>query len=372
MEMVEHQAVWKRVRALPWRGIALLYSAAGVLQFFYHALDPIARGNAVDWPRVLAEEMTGMWAGLTITPLLAWVTLSHPLRDGGWKRWWPIYLTTGITGGFLDTSIIYAMRIGVFAAMGRGLYDYGDMRVRYFMELPAQLIGIGTVVMAISYSEHRRLFREREAHIQMLERQVLQAQLETLQMQLHPHFLFNALNAISSIVYEDARAADRMIGALSDFLRRVLRTDKTLEVPLHEELEMLDLYLRVMRARFEDRLDCTVTASQELGDALVPQLILQPLVENALRYAADPRTGRIAVAVEARRGGDRLCLEIRDCGPANEIAQSGNGVGLKNLAGRLERLYGAAGCLRVEHHPGIGTNVLVEVPYHTEPLLRVL
>src|SRR5580698_10257314 len=188
MEMSQRTALRNRVRAFPWPRIALLFTAVGVLQFFYHALDPIARGQAVDWVRVLAEELTGMWAGLAITPPVAWVTLSYPLRDGGWKRWWPVYLATGIAGGFLDTSIIYAMRIGVLAAIGRGLYDYGDMRVRYFMELPSQLIGIGTIMMAISYSEHRRLSREREAHVQVLERQVLQAQLETLQMQLHPHF----------------------------------------------------------------------------------------------------------------------------------------------------------------------------------------
>ncbi len=369
MEMLRRTAVWNQVRALPWRRIALLFTALGVLEFCYRALDPIARGHPVDWTRVLAEEMTGMWAGLAIMPLVAGVTFSYPLSNGGWKRWWPVYVGTGVAGGFLDTSIIYAMRIAVFAAMRRGLYDYGDMRVRYFMELPVQLIGIGTMVLTISYSEHRRLFREREARIQTLERQVLQAQLETLQMQLHPHFLFNALNAISSIVYEDAGAADRMIGALSDFLRRVLRTDKTLEVPLHEELEMLDLYLRVMRARFEDKLECSVTASQELRDALVPQLILQPLVENSLRYAADPETGRIEIAVEARREADLLCLEIRDRGAANEVSRAGNGVGLKNLAGRLEKLYGDAGRLRVEHHPGGGTSVRIEVPYHMEPRL---
>jgi two-component system, LytTR family, sensor kinase len=368
METSPGRAVWSRVRAFPWGAIALLFTALGVLQFFYHALDPIARGNRVDWLRVLAEELTGAWAGLAITPLVAWVTLSYPLREGGWKRWWPVYLATGVGGGFLDTSIIYALRIALFEAMGRGLYDYGIMRVRYFMELPGQLTAIGTIVLAISYSEHRRLFREREARIQALEQQVVQAQLETLQMQLQPHFLFNALNAISSMVYEDPGAADRMIGALSDFLRRVLRADKTLEVPLHQEMEMLDLYLRVMRARFEGKLECTVTASANLDDALVPQLILQPLVENALRYAADPETGHIAVAVEAKRGGEVLYLEIRDRGPGNALAQSGNGVGLSNLAGRLERLYGDAAQLRVEHSPGVGTNVLVAVPYHTEPL----
>jgi two-component system LytT family sensor kinase len=360
--------VWNRVRAFPWRWIALLYSAIGVLQFFYRSLDRVARGNPVDWLGVFVEEMTGQWAGLTIAPLLAWVTLSYPLTGGGWKRRWPVYLATGIGGGFLDTTIIYGMRIAIFAALGRGLYDYGIMRVRYFMELPAQLVGIATVVLMFSYAEHRRQAREREARIATLERQVTQAQLETLQMQLHPHFLFNSLNAISSIVYEDPRAADRMIANLSDFLRRVLRTDKTLEVPLHEELELLDLYLRIMRARFEDKLDCTVNACPEINDALVPQLILQPLVENALRYAADPETGLIVVSVNIQRDGDRLLLEIRDRGRAT-ATRGGSGVGLKNLAARLERLYGNTGRgdtgrLIVDHKPGVGTSVLVELPFH--------
>jgi two-component system, LytTR family, sensor kinase len=356
--------VWNRVRAFPWRWIALLYTTVGVLQFFYHSLDVVARGNPVDWLRVFIEELTGVWAGLAITPLIAWVTLSYPLSEGRWKRRWPLYLAAGILGGFLDTTIIYAMRMGVFAALGRGLYDYGIMRVRYFMELPAQLTSIATMVVAISYAEHRRQAREREARILTLERQVTQAQLETLQMQLHPHFLFNSLNAISSIVYEDPRIADRMIANLSDFLRRVLRTDKTLEVPLHEELELLDLYLRIMRARFEDKLDCTVNACPELRDALVPQLILQPIVENALRYAADPETGVIVVSVDVRREGDRLRLEIRDRGPATATS-GGSGVGLKNLSARLERLYGVAGQLSVGENSGHGTNVLVELPYRT-------
>ncbi len=361
--MLPSSTVLNRVRAFPWRWIALLFTAAGVLQFFYHSLDGVARGNPVDWLRILAEELTGAWAGLTITPLIAWVTLSYPLAGGGWKRRWALYLATGIAGGFLDTTIIYGMRILVFAALGRGIYDYGIMRVRYFMELPGQLTSIATIVVVISYSEHRRLAREREDRILTLERQVTQAQLETLQMQLHPHFLFNSLNAIASIVYEDPRIADQMIGSLSDFLRRVLRTDKTLEVPLSEELELLDLYLRIMRARFEDQLDCTVNASAELGGALVPQLILQPLVENALRYAADPETGRIVVCVNVRRAENRLCLEIRDRGPASAPPSSG-GVGLKNLAARLERLYGSEGKLDVRHNPGDGTSVLVELPYH--------
>jgi two-component system LytT family sensor kinase len=350
--------VWSRVRAFPWRWIALIYTGIGFLNFFYRSLDRVARGHPGEWLRVLAEELTGMWAGLAITPFVVWVTLRYPVSEGRWKRRWPLYLGMGVVLGFADTTINYGMRIAVFAAAGQGLYDYGIMRVRYFMELPIQLIAIGVMVTVFSYSEHRRRFH-------MLERQLTQAQLETLQMQLQPHFLFNSLNAISSVVYEDPRVADQMIANLSDFLRRVLRADKTLEVPLQEELELLNLYLRVMWARFEEKLECQVNTCAELNRALVPQLILQPLVENALRYAADPATGQITVSVNVRRDGDRLHMEIRDCGAGTPKAtHNGAGVGLTNLAARLERLYGTAGSLSVEHHPGQGTNVSVDLPYH--------
>src|SRR5262249_33165215 len=107
--------------------------------------------------------------------------------------------------------------------------------------------------------EHRRDARERELRLQTLERELAQAQLEMLQLQLRPHFLFNALNAVSAVMYEDPRAADRMLGRLGEFLRRVLRTDSAQEVPLREELDLLELYLDVMRARFESRLRCVVS-----------------------------------------------------------------------------------------------------------------
>ena len=368
--MPESPRVWSRIRAYPWRWIALFYTLAGLLEFLYHALDSVARGAPPDWARVLMEEMTGMWSGLTLTPVVAWVTLTWPPAEGRWKRRWPLYVLCGVAIGFSDTTVNYGMRLAAYAAMGRGVYDYGIMRVRYFMELPLQLIWISGLMMAVAYSEHRRLARLREQRIHALEQELSQAQLETLQIQLQPHFLFNSLNAISSVVYEDARAADRMIAGLCDFLRRVLRTDKTLEVPLCEELELLELYLNVMRARFEDKLECCVKIDPGLERALVPQLILQPLVENALRYAADPETGRIAVEVEARRSADGVLLEIRDHGPAEDTPASGSGVGLSNLKTRLERLYGEAARLSIQRTPGQGTTVRIDLPYHTGPSMR--
>src|SRR5262249_54525592 len=126
---------------------------------------------------------------------------------------------------------------------------------------------------------------------------------------------------------------------------------------------------RIMRARFEEKLDCTVTAADGLAGALVPQLILQPLVENSLRYSADRESGCISVTVRVRREGEQLLLEIRDCGPGYGGPGS-NGIGLKNLEDRLARLYGAQGAIAVQHRNGEGTSVLVKLPFHTDPMLR--
>jgi len=353
--------IWNRIRGFPWHLIFLLNTAFGVFLFFYKALDRPARNHPIDWLEVFLEEITGAYAGLPLLPLVAWLVLRFAARDGGWKRYWPLYSAAGVAYGLSYTTLIYGLRLAVFAMLGRGTYDYGIMRFRYLMELPVQLIIFSVIVVVITHAEDRRLARERELRMETLERQLAQAQLETLQLQLRPHFLFNALNAVSSIMYEDPRAADRMIGRLSEFLRRVLRTDSSHEVPLSEELDLLELYLDIMRARFEHRLQCSVKSDRDLEGAMVPQLILQPVVENAIRYGADPTSGEIKVTVQVQRLDGQLRLEVNDCGPGTNTKQNGLGLGLKNLAGRLERLYGTRGQIALEHHPG-GTRVLILLP----------
>jgi two-component system LytT family sensor kinase len=353
--------IWNRIRGFPWRLIFLLNTAFGVFLFFYKALDRPARNHPIDWLEVFLEEMTGAYSGFPLLPLVAWLVLRFPVRDGGWKRHWPLYSMAGVAYGVIDTTLIYGLRLAVFAILGRGTYDYGIMSFRYLMELPVQLIIFSVIVVVITYAEDRRLARERQLRMDTLERQLAQAQLETLQLQLRPHFLFNALNAVSSIMYDDPRAADRMIGRLSEFLRRVLRTDSAHEVPLREELDLLELYLDIMRARFEHRLQCSVESDRDLESAMVPQLILQPVVENAIRYGADPTSGEIRVTVQVRRFDGRLRLEVNDCGPGTNTNQNGLGLGLKNLAARLERLYGARGQIAIEHHAA-GTRVLIWLP----------
>ncbi|HVR29799.1 MAG TPA: histidine kinase [Thermoanaerobaculia bacterium] len=357
---------WNRIRGYRWDLVFLLANGIGLLLFFYKTLDGVARRRRVDWMAAFLEEMTASWAVFLLIPLVIWLVLERPVGDGGWRRRWPLYLLASVLFGLTHTSLIYGLRLITFAAAGRGVYDYGVLPVRYLMELPQQLMLFAGIVIVTSYGEHRRQAHDREVRLQAIERQLAEAQLEALQLQLRPHFLFNALNVISELVYEDARAADRMIGRLSELLRRVLRSDGRNEVPLREEVELLDLYLDVMRARFEDKLECTVEVDGDLESALVPQLVLQPVVENAMRHGADPVSGRIRVAVRARRRRDELLLEVEDSGrPTGPQSTNGHGVGLKNLAARLSRLYDEEGRLSIEH-ACTGTRVRISLPYHDD------
>jgi hypothetical protein len=357
----------RRIREYPWPLIAVLVTGFGILLFFYKTLDGVARQREVDWLGAFLEEMTGGYSELFMIPLVAWLVLRYPIA-GHWKRRLPVYVAAGVVYSAIDTTIIYGLRLAVFSAAGRGVYDYGIMPVRYLMEMPMQLILFSTMVVVFTYVEARRSARERELRVEVLERELARAQLETLRVQLQPHFLFNALNAISAVVYEDARMADRMIGRLSEFLRAVLRSDNAQEVPLREELGLVNLYLDVMKVRFEDKLRSTVCCTGELESAMVPQLILQPVVENAIRYGADPRTGMIDVQVEARRTGQGIELTVSDGGPGCGQDSNGFGIGLKTIGERLEHLYGDRGCLAIENGDVSGTRVRIRLPFHREPV----
>ena len=202
---------------------------------------------------------------------------------------------------------------------------------------------------ATSWVEHL----VREASKESAERQrvvtrLVQSELDTLKLQLNPHFLFNALNSAMALIASDPPAAERMVSELSDFLRLVLSTSSEQEVPLERELGLLDRYVAIQRVRFQDRLTVNCNIEDGVRGALVPSLILQPLVENAIRHGISPRAGAGYVQVTARRVGDKLAISILDDGVGVRARRSrersrGSGLGLTNTTTRLIHLYG-------EHH----------------------
>ncbi len=213
------------------------------------------------------------------------------------------------------------------------------LRNRFHTTLLAYaLIAVASYVIA-----YARRHRQEELLAAELRTRLAGAQLQALKAQLQPHFLFNTLHTISALMREDVEAADRMISRLSDLLRLALRADGRHTVPLREELDFVEKYLEVERIRFSDRLRTEINVSPQALDVEVPNLILQPLVENAIRHGITPKAAGGTVRVSAVCEGEMLRLEVSDDGVGlDRTAQStnGNGVGLANVRERLQQLYG--------------------------------
>jgi signal transduction histidine kinase len=212
--------------------------------------------------------------------------------------------------------------------------------------------------------EYVRRYHERELRETQLREQLVRAQLSMLKMQLQPHFLFNTLHAVSSLMLEDVWAADRMLSRLAEMLRQALQSSQTQMVTLAEEIEGLEPYLEIERIRFGNRLRVTV----DLGgceDALVPHMLLQPLVENAIRHGIAPSEAGGALCIEARRRDGLLQLQVRDTGSGlGSASAGGHGLGLTNTRQRLQYLYGDRHSLELRSGTGgRGVSVLMELPY---------
>jgi signal transduction histidine kinase len=215
----------------------------------------------------------------------------------------------------------------------------------------------------------RRRAEERERKTLELTVGLSQAKLDALRLQLQPHFLFNTLNAIATLVHRDANAADEMITNLSDLLRLSLETT-TAEVPLRRELELVDRYLAIERVRLGERLRVEQTIASDALDAAVPPLMMQTLVENAIRHGIEPRRAPGVVTIRAVRDRDTLRLTIADDGPGLPAADAGTerrGLGLANTEARLRELYGVAGRVTLLAPEAGGVRVELELPWRVVP-----
>jgi len=225
-----------------------------------------------------------------------------------------------------------------------------------------------SLCQAITYF---RSSRERERRAAELEARFTSAQLQALRMQINPHFLFNTLNSIAALVYVNPRAADEMLGDLSELLRRSLDSMEEQEIPLAQELEFIGAYLSIEQKRFGERLRLEQSVPDELMKALVPALILQPLVENAIRHGIEPRRGPGLISIEARQEAKHLHLIVRDDGRglsgANLNGSVRRGIGLANTKARLQGLYGQNQSFSFGRAEPQGCRVDIHLPFHLVP-----
>ena len=351
-------------RRFVWAASFALFTVTGLFRFTYKYFDDIARGESGTLARRVIEETTGTYAAMALFVGVVYFTWRLPLDRPGWRRRIGPHLCAMVAYSVAHTMLLLISRSAIFAVAGLGAYDYGYMPARFVMEFGNDAVSYLVYIAFIVTYRNYRTARERELRTAQLERGLAQAEMRNLRLQLHPHFLFNALNTISSTMYDDPRAADRMIGQLSELLRLSLRTSHTQEVPLREELDVLSLYVGLMRARFGERLRIEIELGQDAEDALVPSLLLQPLVENAVRHGNASRIGRGTIAVRAERAGEVTRIVVADDGPgaASGTDIFGAGIGLSATRDRLRLMYGSSHRFTAGNEGG-GFAVTILVPY---------
>jgi LytS/YehU family sensor histidine kinase len=311
--------------------------------------------------------MTGaLGAGLLFWGVRALVR-RWPFERDRWGPRVPLYLIGLLVYGTLQTTFMWGSREALYRLVGLGDYDYGVMPIRYAMELPVQAIAFTLMVAALHAVAAYRRAREREVREAELARGLAEAKLRNLRLQLQPHFLFNALNTVSATMYRDPEAADEILERLAELLRASLATERGDEVTLGEEAATLDAYLAILAARFGDRVRVATRISPEARPALVPAMILQPLVENAVRHGKAAATGEGVVEVRAARSDGRLVLEVEDDGPGVIDGRDPlrSGLGLSTTLERLRLLYGEAQTFTAGNAPGGGFLVRATLPFHT-------
>jgi LytS/YehU family sensor histidine kinase len=234
--------------------------------------------------------------------------------------------------------------------------------------LPFIWVYWAVIGVAHAWRYHQK-YRERELQAAELKGQLAQSQLQLLKMQLQPHFLFNTLHTISALMHKDVELADEMMVQFADLLRITLDDGQAHEVPLQQELDFVTTYLKIEQARLGSRLDVRLDIDPQARAALVPNLLLQPLVENAIRHGIAPRVQGGRLVIRARRAGPRLEVRIEDDGPglAEDFpVRSRTGLGLANTRARLEGLYGAAHQFDLSRRPEGGVAATLTIPYHEE------
>jgi two-component system LytT family sensor kinase len=303
-------------------------------------------------------------------PLIAWLAEHRPIAGGSRVRvaWKHLRRALGIS---VCLGLFFLGLNGLFRLFGASTFDVKRVVA---VELSGGTLNdvliYGVLVFTLSVFSYQERLRARELQASRLETLLARAELDLLRSQLDPHFVFNALHTISALIRRDPPAAERIVSRLGELLRLSLEAGSAQEVPVWRELELLFAYLEIQRERFGERLQIECLVPPEALGAVVPHLILQPLVENLIKHACE-RSGDIRATVSIGRAESDLVLAVRDDGPgfpADVLAGRREGIGLSNSRRRLEKLYGAepGHRLRLTNLAGGGALVTVIVPWQTE------
>jgi signal transduction histidine kinase len=347
-----------------WTFIGIVFTLQGYFTS-YRSERPMAFTDS------LYLQMTWSYLWALATPLVLWAAARLPIERNNWLRSALLHVPIGIVLSVILTALGHVLNWLYWGwTMGKP-FSFERMG-RFVVANFSEGIGIYLLIALTSYAfNYYRRFREGQLRTFQLEAQLSQAQLQALKMQLHPHFLFNTLHSISALLNQDTEAARKMITRLGDFLRLTLENSGSQEVTLQQEMEFLSCYLEIERIRFRNRLVTHMDVAPQALEARVPNLILQPIVENAIRHGIAPRSTPGLIEIEAKHRNGTLRIQVRDNGPGlpkhrtSEILFK-KGLGLSNTETRLERLYGAAHLFDLSNNPDGGLTVTLEIPFHKD------
>ena len=363
----------QRIRLIA--GIWLGWTIAGLFYIVQETVPRLYRGGAVPWKYVFVDWMTGMYVCAALTPTLLWL-----------GNRWPIERRVAYVTLHLCFSVIFSILVavieapillllGVFPSPSPPPSIAAGVKIMMSFGIQGGVIRYWAVIAlhAVYRSQRNTKAREREAFelkvkASELTQQLATAQLGSLKMQLQPHFLFNTLGAIMVLIQQQKTAqAEAMVEKLGDLLRLTLDDVETQEVPLWRELEFLRLYLSIEQVRFEDRLRVRI-APTALSEVLVPHMVLQPIVENAVRHGLGQSEEAVTIEVVATSSNGSLILMVSDDGPGLLSPRPGrSGIGLTNTRSRLARLYGDSAHLVIEQAASRGVRVTITLPIRLVP-----
>src|SRR5215469_12630832 len=339
---------------LLWTGWGLFYFSQGLTQ-------RLVSHDTTPWWRYLVAWAVGIYIWALLTPAILWLGRKFPLDRR--PLWVPATIHLALGAGFSALelsleSLIYS-RLQLFPNMQDFMGTFGPLLLKGFHG--------GVVVYYRRYQQRSQEALKLELRAAELQSQLVGAQLSALKMQLQPHFLFNTLNAITVLVRQQkSRDAEQMLGHLSDLLRGVLEDVDAQEVSLRRELEYLQLYLSIEQVRFADRLCVEVSVDPETQNASVPQLILQPIVENAIRHGVERSSAGGRILIRAAKINGTVEVRVQDDGPglSGPYSCEDQGIGLANTRARLRQLYGEDARLEIENCNGGGAAVTMKFPFH--------
>ncbi|HVF29776.1 MAG TPA: histidine kinase [Pyrinomonadaceae bacterium] len=343
----------------------------GVFFALQSYVDAVYFGQQTSFKRTLIVWLICGYAWMLLTPLIIYLSEKFFITRGQFGRNLAIHFLAASLLSILQLSVFIFVRHWLLGNSARPFSFSTDFQRLFVGEFHINLLTYSIVVgiWHLRLINRRYLEREREAArlaltMSQLETQLANARLDALKMQLHPHFLFNTLNSISVLIRDDPEAANRMLVRLSELLRAALQRGSSQEVLLKEELEFLRTYLEIEQVRLQDRLRVIFKVDDETLDARVPNLILQPLVENAIRHGIAPlaRAGKIVIAAQRKNG--TIKLSVSDNGGGMSDPNGGpNGIGLTNTRERLEKLYGDRQQFEIASRPGEGVEVEITIPF---------